>query len=179
MRCFPKSMVAACLWFSIASFAKADAFLNVPHFQQQTPVWCWVAAAQQLVAFKTGSAPPQCAMVEAIHGAPGACCSLGHQGCVHTGSFAQVASLIAYFGGSYSTYVLPANAAVIENTLLAGRPIIAQIVTGGASTHVVVISGIWMGPNPVLRINDPMAVAPYQMPFSVLVSVWVDGLVIN
>lgn len=172
--------IGASLFF--CGMAKADAFLNVPHFQQQTPVWCWVAAAQQIIAYKRGVAatPPQCSMVEAVDGAsPGMCCGVGHPGCVHTGSFVQVANLIAYFGGSFSSYVLPANPYVIENTLNSGRPILAQIVTGSASTHVVVIRGIQMGPNPLLLINDPMAPAPYQIPFSHLASLWIDGIVVN
>lgn len=174
--------MAAGLCIAFCGFAKADAFINVPHFQQLTPVWCWVAAAQQIIAYKKGfsGTPQQCALVEAVDGAsPGVCCGFGHPGCVHTGSFVQVANLISYFGGSYSSYVLPANAFVVEQTLQAGRPILAQIATGAGSTHVVVIRGITMGPNPVLLINDPMAPAPYQIPFANLASMWIDGIVIN
>lgn len=174
--------VATAFFISFSSYAKADAFLNVPHIQQLTPVWCWVAAAQQVIAYKKGFAgtPRQCALVEAIDGASaGMCCNAGHPGCVHTGDFKQVAMLISYFGGSYSTYVLPANAYIIEQTLQAGRPILAQIATGGSSTHVVVIRGIRMTPTPVLLINDPMAPTPYETPFINLATIWIDGIVID
>ncbi|GEM_PF-5225767 len=174
--------MAVGFWIAICSFAKADAFIDVPHFPQLSPVWCWVAAAQQIIAYKAGFAltPQQCALVEAADGAPpGMCCNIGHQGCVHTGSFAQVANLISYFGGSYSSYVLPANAFVVEKTLQAGRPILAQIKTGGSSTHVVVIRGIRMGPDPVLLINDPVLPVPILVPFAHLANIWIDGIVVN
>ncbi|WP_081042426.1 papain-like cysteine protease family protein [Pseudomonas brassicacearum] len=174
--------VATALCIAFSGYAKADAFIDVPHFQQLTPVWCWVAAAQQVIAYKKGflNTPQQCALVEATDGASlGMCCNFGHPGCVHTGNFTQVANLISYFGGSYSTYVLPANAFIIESTLQAGKPILAQIATGGSSTHVVVIRGIKMTPTPILLINDPMAPVPYEVPFINLASIWIDGIVIN
>lgn len=162
--------------------ATADAFLPVPHRSQETPLWCWVAAAQQIIAFKRGApaTPRQCEMVEVASGfPPGSCCVSGLPACVHGGNFIAVANLIAYYGGSYSTYVLPASPYIIDSTLNAGRPILAQIVSGPGSTHVVVIVGIQMAPVPMLIINDPMQPGPTTIPFAYLVGVWMDGIVVN
>jgi hypothetical protein len=165
---------------ALSIYAHADAFLSVPHYQQQTGLWCWAAAAQQIIAFKQGGAPPQCQLVEVASGfPPGACCNMGHPACVHGGNFSQVANLIAHYGGAFSNYVLPANPYIIEATLKSGRPILAQVVSGFGSTHVVVIRGIQMNPVPTLIINDPLMPAPYTVPFSNLATIWLDGIVVN
>lgn len=161
---------------------KADVNLNIPHFMQQTPVWCWAAAAQQIIAYKNGpvNIPSQCQIVEVASKLnPGECCHNSNPICFHGGDFNTVANIISYFGGAYSNYVLPANPLIIESTLATGRPILAQLAMAGGTTHVVVIRGIRMLPAPTLIVNDPLMNAPMLVPFLNLASVWMDGIVVN
>lgn len=169
--------------FILAPFlTRGDVIIPVPHLSQQTPVWCWVAAAQQIVAFQRGlnHTPAQCVMVEASGGLPpGTCCVSANPVCVHAGNFVAVSNLISYYGGAISSYVLPSNPSVIYATLQQGRPILAQLASGGGNTHVVVIRGMMLNPSPLLIVNDPLQPNPIIIPFDNLAGVWMDGLVIN
>ncbi|WP_367073480.1 papain-like cysteine protease family protein [Klebsiella quasipneumoniae] len=170
------------LYLLFIASVRADVNLNVPHFMQNTPVWCWAAAAQQIIAYKKGigNTPSQCQIVEVATGlGPGECCLNNNPLCYHGAGFNIVANVISYFGGAYSNYVLPANPYVIESTLATGRPILAQLAMSGGGTHVVVIRGIRMLPAPALIVNDPLMIAPMFVPFINLASIWMDGIVIN
>ncbi len=96
----------------------------------------------------------------------------------------------------------------VYNILSAGKPIIAEITSGPASTHVVVIRGItfrqiqvpvqtpvlvptpygsmWQ-PHvhyvvqqiPFLEINDPLQPGPMEVSYDQLASVWRDSIVVE
>ncbi|UDF37606.1 UNVERIFIED_ORG: hypothetical protein LHJ69_11245 [Shinella sp. XGS7] len=157
---------------------------NIP---QETPVWCWVAVAQQIVLATRGpqNTPPQCALVAMANNAhPSVCCNGPNPACVTTGSIPQIQGLIAYFGGRYSTYAPPANPMALYSTLASGRAIILQLRTGQTSAHVVVVRGMSfistpMGVQPVLHINDPMAMFTQPVPFAQIAPIWMSAIVVN
>lgn len=157
---------------------------NIP---QQTPVWCWAAVAQQIIAAVQGplQTPAQCALVAMANGAPpGACCSYPNPACVITGSIPQIQGLIAQFGGHYSSYAPPTDPMTLYNTLAAGHPVILQIQSGPHSAHVIVVRGMSFVPTPygteaVLHVNDPMAIYTQPVPFSQIAPIWMSAIVVN
>ncbi|MCB9377582.1 MAG: hypothetical protein H6511_02305 [Holophagales bacterium] len=161
--------------------------IPIQNILQETPVWCWVAVAQQIIAAVAGPArtPPQCALVAIANNAhPDVCCRLANPACVVTGSFPQVRGLIAQFGGAQSALAPPTDAMTLYQTLASGRPIILEVQTGFASTHVVVLRGMSFvptpnGPQALLHINDPMAYFTQPVPFQNLLPVWRSAIVVS
>ncbi len=161
--------------------------LPIPNILQQTSVWCWVAVAQQIIHATRGAdqTPPQCALVAIANDAhPSVCCDQSNPDCLRTGSFPQIAGLIAQFGGRTSNYALPADPMILYRTLASGRAIILHIKSGIISTHVVVLRGMsfmqtLFGVEPILHINDPMAYYTHPVFFKTLIPVWIDALVVN
>lgn len=157
--------------------------MNIP---QETQVWCWAAVAQQIIHATRGPAqtPQQCALVAIANGAHPAFCCGGNPQCVRTGSLQQIQFLIAQFGGRYSAIAPPANPMALYQTLSGGRPIILHIRSGLSASHVVVLRGMSFmqtpfGIEPVLHVNDPMSYYTQPVPFSRLVGVWIDAIVVG
>lgn len=181
-------VLAASLWSTLAT-AQVLPPVNIPiqNIPQQTPVWCWAAVAQQIIAASRGlqNTPPQCALVAVANRvAPPFCCSTPNPICLRTGSVSQIQGLISAFGGHTSSLAPPANPMALYNTLAAGRPIILQVQTGIASAHVVVLRGMSFqrtpfGAQPVLYINDPLAYFTQPVPFQNLVPIWSGAIVVN
>lgn len=72
----------------------------------------------------------------------------------------------------------------LYNTIASGHAVIVQLRTGLQSTHVVVIRGMsfmytQMGVQPVLHINDPMALYTQPVLFSEIEPIWMDAIVVN
>lgn len=159
----------------------------VQNIQQETPVWCWVAVAQQIILARVGpqKTPPQCALVAiANQWHPQACCGQYNPNCVKTGSTPQIQFLIQQFGLSHTSYAPPAAPMVLYNTLNSGRVIILQVQTGQTQYHVVVLRGMYfeMTPNgmePILIINDPMAYYTQPVPYSQIVQAWRSAIVVQ
>jgi hypothetical protein len=163
--------------------------LGIQNIPQQTQVWCWAAVAQQIIAAVRGpqSTPPQCALVALAYGAqPGVCCAgFGNPACVRTGSMSQVQALIAAFGGRTSAMAPPTDPMTLYRTLASRRAVILHVRSGMASSHVVVLRGMAFAQNgygqtePVLYVNDPMAYFTQPVPFSALMPIWLEALVVN
>ena len=159
--------------------------LNVPNVVQETPVWCWVAVARQLILANQGQAPNQCALVAIANGAhPNVCCSGYNPACVKTGAIPQMAGLIQMFGRTATAYAPPADAMTLYRTLRSGRAVILQVRSGATSTHVVVLRGMSFVQTPygveaVLHINDPMSFFTQPVPFSQLLPLWIDAVVVD
>ena len=153
--------------------------LNIP---QQTQAWCWAAVAEQIIRWKTGSSPPQCALVSMANDAePGYCC-IGRPECVVTGSLQQIQWLIARFGGSFTSIQPPAGPHIVYNTLNTGRPIIMAVQSSPFSGHVVVISGMsCFESQPLLHVNDligwPFLTQP--VPFQQILPFWSAAIVVS
>ena len=161
--------------------------LGIANLPQETGVWCWAAVAQQIIAHSRGQAhtPQQCALVAVANGAhPHACCGTYNPACVRTGSLPQIAGLIQMFGGRSSQYALPADASALYRTLSNGSPVILHVSTGMMTSHVVVVTGMhyqpmpWGGVEPMLHINDPLAHYTQPVPFSQILPIWKDALVV-
>lgn len=160
--------------------------LGIQNIPQQTPVWCWAAVAQQIIAAVRGPAqtPPQCALVAVANGVhPDVCCVQQNAGCVRTGALQQIQGLIAQFGGRISAVAPPTDPMTLYQTLANGRAIILQIRSGQAN-HVVVLRGMAfqptpMGVMPVLFINDPLAIFTQPVPFPRLMGMWVSAIVVG
>ena len=162
--------------------------LGVLNLPQEGPVWCWVAVARQIIAWKhqdLAMAPEQCALVAMSNNAPpAACCLQMNPACNITGSIQQIQDLILNFGASYSSIAPPAHPMVLYHTLASGRPIILQIESGPGTAHVVVLQGMtWYytpsGPRAMLHINDPMNIYPVPVPFEDIASIWMSAIVVN
>jgi Papain-like cysteine protease AvrRpt2 len=161
--------------------------IPIQNRMQETSVWCWAAVAQQIVMASKGpmNTPPQCALVAMANGAhPSFCCNGFNSACIKTGSIQQIQFLIAQFGGHFSSYAPPTNPMILYNTLSSGRPIILQLNSGNGNAHVVVVRGMSfmptaMGIQPVLHINDPMAVFTQPVPFAQIAPIWMSAIVVN
>ena len=160
--------------------------LGIQNITQQTPVWCWAAVAQQIIASLRGpqNTPSQCALVGvAFNVAPQVCCSQP-QACFTTGHLQQIQGLILQFGGRFSTLSPPAGPMEVYQTLRSGRAIVMAVMSSPYSGHVVVIRGMaWLpspvGPQPVLYINDPMSFFTQPVPFDRLVRYWSAAIVVS
>lgn len=162
--------------------------LPIQNLRQETEVWCWAAVSQQIIYSLRGqqNTPAQCALVAMANGAePGVCCNGYNQQCVTTGSLDQIRSLIQQFGGRPSNIAEPTDPMTLYKTLAAGHPVIIAIQQQGAqSGHVIVVRGMTFmqtqnGIEPVLHINDPMAVYTHPVPFRQLQQMWKAAIIVN
>lgn len=156
--------------------------LDIRNRLQETPVWCWVAVAQQLIAYSAGRAPAQCALVasaDLVH--PAMCCSGYNPNCVHTGSMEQLRFLLLAYGSNASDVIMaPRDPRVLHNHLLNNHPMVLQIRSGVTSTHVVVLRGIRLTQNDaILYLNDPMFIYTQAVPYSRLYPIIVNALVVR
>lgn len=177
------------LFGAVASLAVGrDAFsqcapidLRIPNIQQQTQVWCWAAVAQQIIVWKRGNSPPQCALVAMANNAPPQFCCSGNPQCHVTGHLNQIQFLIGRFGGSMSQIAPPAGPRPIYQTLQRNRAIIMAVRSSPFSGHVVVIRGISChGPNVVLHVNDPLAWGAFTqpIPFQNILPYWQAAIIV-
>ncbi len=166
--------------FSLTAHAQS-VDLPIQNLSQQTAVWCWAAVAQQIVAYvNDGVAPEQCQLVADAKGLPSSACCGGDQRCVTTGSMEQVQALILKYGGRVSAQARPTSPQMLFATLNNGHPIILHVRTGPNASHVVVLRGMsWVNGTPVLHINDPMAHFTQPVPYTALLSSWINALVIQ
>jgi len=146
----------------IASPPKAHAqFIDqgIPNFPQKMSQWCWATVAQQVIAWKTGNKPAQCAMVAIANNShPNACCN-GNPQCNVPGSMQQIQALIAHFGASPSQISFPSNPMVLFQKLQNGVAVIVFVKNSPFAQigHFVVIRGMdFSSGQPVVFVNDPL-----------------------
>lgn len=153
--------------------------LFVPHYPQRMSNWCWVAVAQQIIAYSTGSAPSQCVLAgiaSEVHPA---------QSCEQPGRFnrqghiSEIASLIGQFAMRPSHLAPPAHPIALYETLRARRPVILYLhnTIGG---HFVVVRGMELVGNQwMVMVNDPMNYFSGLVPFTSLMGYWHAALVVG
>ena len=159
--------------------------LGIQNLPQETQVWCWAAVAQQIIMASRGpqQTPAQCALVAIANGAhPQVCCAQANPACVRTGALQQIQFLIAHFGGRYSTLAPPADPMTLYQTLASGKAVILHIASGQMN-HVVVLRGMWFqqtqfGVQPMLAINDPLALFTQPVAYAQLVQMWRAAIVV-
>jgi hypothetical protein len=160
--------------------------LGIQNISQETLMWCWAAAAQQIIYWKTGMSLPQCNLVAQAKGAhPNVCCS-NFQNCLVPGNFNDIQSLLFQNGAGYSSLSLPANPMILYNTLAANRAVILFLNKPFQNIgHFVVLTGMeWVndpiyGLVPVVYINDPMAYYTQPLAFNNLIGLWQAAIVTN
>lgn len=173
---------SSCLLGRHAYSQCAPVDLGIRNIRQETQVWCWAAVAQQIIHWRTGNSPPQCALVAMANNAHPQFCCTGNPQCLVTGSLQQIQWLIGQFGFSYSTIAPPAGPVPVYETISARRPIIMAVYSSPYSGHVVVIRGMsCMGPNPVLHINDPIGWSEFAQPvaFHHMLPYWRHAIVVG
>lgn len=160
--------------------------LGIQNIAQETPVWCWVAVAQQIIFALRGATgtPPQCALVAiASNVPPQACCQIPTP-CSRTGHLQEIQGLIFHFGGRVSAIAPPADPMIVYQTLASRRAIIMAVQSSPFSGHVVLVRGMaWvpgpMGIQPVLYINDPMGFFTQPIPFQNILPYWSAAIVVS
>lgn len=161
----------------------SDVNLPVPVFNQALQSWCWVTAAQMVIAYRNyGLTLPQCELVEIGYGlAPGSCCNFPGA-CDAPGYIQQIQALVAYIGHRTSVIATSADPLTVRATLAGDNPIIAFIINSpyAQAGHFVVIRGISFdaNQNATLLINDPLQFFPTQEPFAVFYPYWAQSLII-
>lgn len=177
----------AALLAAVAAWAQVPPPVDIPvaNLTQGTPVWCWAAVAQQIINWSVGPAqtPQQCALVAVAYGAPPEVCCSGNPVCMQTGSMQQIQYLMARFGQHFSAIAPPTDPYTLYQTLAAGHPVILQVASGYASSHVVVVRGMAFVPSanglvPVLNVNDPMSYFTQPVPFQALMGIWMNAIVV-
>lgn len=162
--------------------------LPIQNLRQETEVWCWAAVSQQIIYSLRGqqNTPAQCALVAMANGAePGVCCNGYNQQCVTTGTLDQIRTLIQQFGGRPSNIAEPTDPMTLYRTLAGGHPVIIAIQAPGSQAgHVIVVRGMTFmqtqnGIEPVLHINDPMAIYTQPVPFRQLAQMWKAAIIVN
>jgi hypothetical protein len=165
-RSFVLSAIATAATGTHASAQCAPVSLGIPNIVQETAVWCWAAVAQQIIYWRTGSAPSQSDLVALAYGMPAGSC-YGNPQCFVTGSLTEIQALIAHFGGAFSDLASPAGPQPLYHTLAAGRPVIVAVQSSPFAGRVVVLNGIeCFGPNIILHVNDPMSWSIFSQPVS-------------
>ena len=160
--------------------------LPVANLSQQTPVWCWVTVAQQIIAASKGpqSTPQQCELVATADGVSAdTCCAGYNQQCVHTGSLQQIQRLIQQYGGRTSSYAQPTDPLTLYKALKDGHAVVIALNMNG-SGHVVVARGMTTVPanggyEAMILLNDPMAQYTQPVPFDQIAPLWQEAIVIN
>lgn len=152
--------------------------LGIANIAQQTPLWCWAAVAEQIIAWRQGESPPQCALVAAAFGAPAALCCGQPQACLTTGGLPQIQALLAHFGGAPSRIAPPADPMALYRALAEEHPVILAVRLTPYNGHVVVLRGMAWTPAPVLLINDPLAHFARPVPFAQLLPYWLAAIVV-
>lgn len=158
--------------------------LGIINIAQEGQAWCWAAAAQQVVAWKTGRAPYQCEMVAVANGVhPAVCCPYNPQ-CDVPGSMQQIQFLIANYGMSYSQITPPTDPMTLF-ALLQRRSAVIMFVRNSPYAqigHFVVLRGMaWTHAGPVVLINDPIGWPGFSqpMPFQALIGYWQAAIVVD
>lgn len=177
-------LVCVLLFFGEPAVAQAQYVdLGVQNIQQQGQAWCWAAAAQQIIVWRTGQFPQQCEMVAVANGAnPSACCPY-HPTCDVPGSMQQIQALLAFYGRSFTRIAPPANPNALFQILSQGQPVIMLVRNSPFSAvgHFVVVRGMNFSPQgPVVFLNDPMGWSGFSQPvaFNLLAQFWQAAIVV-
>lgn len=153
-----------------------EAYLPVPFEQQETVVWCWVAAARMVARYFNVQAPTQCAMLEQQYRAP--CCSNPGQ-CTRGGYITEIQALIASFGLQMTTLGPPTDGWTLLSIFKRGLPVVLYI----DNSHFVVASGMRVigtrtGPVGIVRILDPYR-GPFEIDLPSLYQRWGAAVYVN
>ena len=166
-----------------ASAQCAPIDLGIQNIPQEMPNWCWVAAAQQIIFWATGDAPPQCAMAGMANNVqPQYACAAPGQMNV-PGYMQQIAALISRFVGAHSMMGGPGTAEQVYETIYYNRPIIMLVNPGFSQVgHFVVIRAVSCGSGELLiHLNDPLNFPGFSttVTYGQIARMWTAALVVG
>jgi len=154
--------LAAVLW----SFPVAAIDLGIPNIRQDTPSWCWVATAKQVIRWAVPEFDlPQCRMLEiAKNVPPGTCCDQPER-CEDDGTLTGIGHLIELFTGVPAKPAPYFDVNRMHRLLQGGRPVVLALRNGPEQGHAVVLRGIEYMQTmresvPILLVNDPYSDDP-------------------
>lgn len=132
--------------------------LPVPYVAQQTPVWCWAACSEMVLAYK-GSPEPQCGILSDWFQFP---CCLQPAACATTAPLEIIQATLAAHGVRSTRVPSPLPLSSVKAEIDAGRPLILAY-RGSFSGHVVVLFGYDAQGN--VAIHDPIYGSYPSVPF--------------
>ena len=157
--------------------------LGIQNIKQDMSNWCWVAAAQQVIFWANGSAPPQCAMVSLVANTHAQITCANPQAFNQPATFQPISFLIGQFIGAPSSMNGPGSPQQVYQTLAAGRPIIMLVQPGFSQVgHFVVLRGVsCAGPQLIFHLNDPLNFTgfPTSVPYSQIAQMWHSALIVG
>lgn len=153
--------------------------LSVPHYVQETDVWCWAAVARMVIAYFRGEegTPPQSRLVELILDLPEGHCARSPMPveCAQA-SYSFFVNMLMRVGGARHVRELASMDALGVYSALAMRNVIvAEMRIAEDMTHVVVMRGVWVRDRQAFTIdvlvNDPSPLIgkPVWMPYADLI----------
>jgi hypothetical protein len=157
------------------------AILPIANRLQETPVWCWVAVSEQVIAYSRGNSPRQCALVAVANNSPPVMCCGGYNpACVRTGTMDQVRTLLLAYGNNASDVIAPPrDPRVLFDRIVAGQPVILQVRVGGTATHVIVLKGVELiNGRAYMTVNDPMSVYTTPVDYAILYPKLINALIV-
>ncbi|WP_082596674.1 C39 family peptidase [Pseudovibrio sp. POLY-S9] len=158
--------------------------LGIPNIRQDMSNWCWVAAAQQVIYWATGSAPPQCELVSFVARTHPQFVCTQPQRFNRPASFQPIAMLLQQFLGAYSSMNGPGSPQQVYQTIASRRSVIMLVYPSFSQVgHFVVLRGVsCYGTNLVFHINDPMNFSGFQttnVPYAQVAQMWHSALVVG
>lgn len=162
------AILAALLWCgpAIAGSVPTGVDLDIPNIRQDTPNWCWIATAKQVIRWAVPEFDlAQCRMLEIAKNAkPGECCDHPER-CQQDGTLAGIGHLIELFTGTQAKPAPFFDVDRMHRLLQGGRPVVLALRNGPEQGHAVVLRGIeymqtMRDAVPILLVNDPFSDHP-------------------
>ena len=162
--------------------------LDVRNIAQATPVWCWAAAAQQIISRIKGDArtPRQCRLVAFTYGLDGDVCCRWPKRCLRGGTLRDIQTLIRVYGGRTSSLHRPTDPESLYDIVSAGHLVVMQWRPRQTSRrgHVVVVRGMTWEPTPeglepFVIVNDPRIDFSRSIPFRDLENYWGGAIIVD
>ncbi len=167
-------------------------YLPVPMIRQTTPVWCWLAASEMVIRYKTwGKSIRQCEIYEIVHKLPTDACCANPEKCMRTGGLREIQAIIGHFGGRQSRLAPATDPMQLHRLLSAGHVVVAALMMTPHTGHVVVIRGMDFQPRivktpkgletkmvPVLLVNDPLSFITQRVEYAKLLPHWAASIIV-
>lgn len=157
--------------------------LGIQNIPQDMSNWCWVAAAQQVIHWATGSSPQQCQLVSLVANVNSQKTCMQPQPFNQPASFQPIVQLIQHYIGAHSSMNGPGSPLQVYQTIASGRPVIMLVYPQFSQVgHFVVLRAVsCAGPNLVFHLNDPMNRSGFQtsVPYSKISQMWHSALIVG
>jgi len=166
---------------------------------QQNPMWCWAAVAEQTIAYKKNISPKQCELVSQVSKAITTSCCENASICNAPGTMQQIQAALNQFGIKHSITLPITDPLALYNLLAQNHPVVLFLQSSRIVGHCVVITGMdFPGQSspisnsgfidvssssaagqPMVYVNDPTSTYIQPLPFSTIVSLWSNAIILN